>query len=259
MHIVCKAIVNLINYFYLRVYVIFQTRQYLCQLARGTSFLHLFLHSYYKPFSVSTASFTFIVMSVFYTNVSWWFHSGVWVTANLHKSPKTHIILAAFNKTSLTSLHLASFFSSYPVPLPILWRLFQAYQLQQVSLSPSCFILFFSSLASFRGLFIFSFSLNFPLWFAGTEKSSIRQDLFFDAVDYLSVWSSGQNSVICLYLKIPEKFARLILQEGFRSEHKSHFLYGCISEFELQPRYYGHFRTNTLGKGMNLFILLAMG
>ena len=28
-----------------------------------------------------------------------------------------------------------------------------------------------------------------------------------------------------------------------------------VSEFELQSHYYVHFRTNTLGKGMNLFIL----
>ena len=32
-----------------------------------------------------------------------------------------------------------------------------------------------------------------------------------------------------------------------------------VSEFELQSRYYIHFRLYTLGKGMNSFILLAMG
>ena len=32
-----------------------------------------------------------------------------------------------------------------------------------------------------------------------------------------------------------------------------------ISEFELHLCYYIHFRTNTLGKGMNPLILLAMG
>ena len=30
-------------------------------------------------------------------------------------------------------------------------------------------------------------------------------------------------------------------------------------EFELQSRYYVHFRTNTLGEGMNPLILPAMG
>ena len=32
-----------------------------------------------------------------------------------------------------------------------------------------------------------------------------------------------------------------------------------VSEFELQSQYGMHFRTNTLGKGMNPLILLAMG
>ena len=33
----------------------------------------------------------------------------------------------------------------------------------------------------------------------------------------------------------------------------------AVSEFVLQSRYYVHFRANTLGKGMNLLILPAMG
>ena len=32
-----------------------------------------------------------------------------------------------------------------------------------------------------------------------------------------------------------------------------------VNEFELQSRYYVHFRANTLGKGMNPLILPAMG
>ena len=32
-----------------------------------------------------------------------------------------------------------------------------------------------------------------------------------------------------------------------------------VREFELQSRYYAHFRANTLGKGMNPLILPAMG
>ena len=32
-----------------------------------------------------------------------------------------------------------------------------------------------------------------------------------------------------------------------------------VSEFVFQSRYYGHFRANTLGKGMNPLILPAMG
>ena len=32
-----------------------------------------------------------------------------------------------------------------------------------------------------------------------------------------------------------------------------------VHEFILQSRYYAHFQANTLGKGMNPLILLAMG
>ena len=32
-----------------------------------------------------------------------------------------------------------------------------------------------------------------------------------------------------------------------------------VSEFELQPRYYVYFQTNTLGKGMNLLIQSVLG
>ena len=32
-----------------------------------------------------------------------------------------------------------------------------------------------------------------------------------------------------------------------------------VNEFEIQSLYYVHFRTNTLGKGMDLLIFLAMG
>ena len=32
-----------------------------------------------------------------------------------------------------------------------------------------------------------------------------------------------------------------------------------VSEFELQSRYYVHFQTNTLAKGMSPFIVPAMG
>ena len=32
-----------------------------------------------------------------------------------------------------------------------------------------------------------------------------------------------------------------------------------VSDFELQPRFYVHFRANTIGKGMNSPILTAVG
>ena len=43
---------------------------------------------------------------------------------------------------------------------------------------------------------------------------TIRQVLFL--VDYRKVWSFGRVQVICLYLKIAEKFMRLILLDGYK-------------------------------------------
>ena len=70
---------------------------------------------------------------------------------------------------------------------------------------------FFLSLAKSRYLSLFSYSVNFPLWLAGTAKSTIRQVLFVVAVVVYKIWLSGRDLVIRLYLKIPEESVRLIL------------------------------------------------
>ena len=43
------------------------------------------------------------------------------------------------------------------------------------------------------------------------------------------------------------------------SQVKAMYFWIVVNEFELQSRYYVHFRKNTLGKGMNPLILSAMG
>ena len=59
------------------------------------------------------------------------------------------------------------------------------------------------------------FSLIFTLWSVGTAKSSIRQILFFFSTMFLYwFWSSVQESVIGLYLKIPDNFIHFILHDG---------------------------------------------
>ena len=60
---------------------------------------------------------------------------------------------------------------------------------------------FFNSLARSRYLSFFSYSLCFILWSAGTAKSTILKILFF--CDYYKIWSSGRDSVIRLYVKVP--------------------------------------------------------
>ena len=51
---------------------------------------------------------------------------------------------------------------------------------------------FFSYLARFRYLSLFSFPFNFTLWSAGMAMATIRQVLFF-LVDYHKVWLSGRD------------------------------------------------------------------
>ena len=52
---------------------------------------------------------------------------------------------------------------------------------------------------------LFSLSFSFILWSAGTAKSG-----FFVVVDNHSVWSSGRDEMIHLYLKTPERFMRFL-------------------------------------------------
>ena len=71
-------------------------------------------------------------------------------------------------------------------------------------------LFFFSSLARFRFLSLFHFLLIL-LWSVRTEKSTIWHVLFF----LLTIIRSNRDWMICLYLKIPENFVHLILQDGF--------------------------------------------
>ena len=63
--------------------------------------------------------------------------------------------------------------------------------------------------------------------------------------------------IICFYL---EFFPLISLGKSSRDVEVN--VMDCdivVNEFELQPRYYVHFRTNTCRKDINSFILLAMG
>ena len=71
---------------------------------------------------------------------------------------------------------------------------------------------FFWSLGSFRYLSLFSLSFIFILCSDETAKSIIRRVHFF--VDYFWVWLTGRDKVIRLYLKIPDRFMRLIFQDN---------------------------------------------
>ena len=54
-------------------------------------------------------------------------------------------------------------FGWFPVPVPVLWWLYRAHQLQLVSPSFSCSVVFSRSQARFRYLSLFSLSLFYPM------------------------------------------------------------------------------------------------
>ena len=79
----------------------------------------------------------------FYTNVSWWFLTGIQVTASFLKSPGLFLIFWPI--IIIMFFECFIFFLLFPyhsVPLSILWWLHWAQQLQLVSSSLSCPIAF---------------------------------------------------------------------------------------------------------------------
>ena len=62
-------------------------------------------------------------------------------------------------------------------------------------------------------IFTLLFTFNFTLWSVGNTKVQNSASSLF--VDYYKIWSSGRDLVIRLYLKIPEEFVCLILQDRF--------------------------------------------
>ena len=74
---------------------------------------------------------------------------------------------------------------------------------------------------------------------------------------YLSIYLSISEYIciyvnISLFLSIYRGYPRGVIAKAMDCGIVVH-------EFVLQSRYYVHFRANTLGKGMNLLILPAMG
>ena len=100
---------------------------------------------------------------------------------------------------------------------------------------------FLNSLAMSRYLSLFSPSFSF--YFVVSRNGKVLNlagslfsfffFLFFFFV-YHSVWSSGRDWVICLYLKIPENFVWLIFLDGFRVVH---IPFGRMVKFKLLAQF----------------------
>ena len=92
---------------------------------------------------------------------------------------------------------------------------------------------YFNSLSRSRYLSLFSHFLNFTLWSAMRAKSTILQVLFY-FVDYFKIWSSGQDLVISLYLKVPEEFVRITLKDRFLVVH---IPFVCMLKLQLLAKF----------------------
>ena len=82
-------------------------------------------------------------LRVFLISVSWWSLTGVWVLAILLESPGLFSVFCPIlSVLSIGWSPLVILFPSPPVPVPILWWLYQEHQLQLVSQSLWCSIFF---------------------------------------------------------------------------------------------------------------------
>ena len=123
-----------------------------------------------KSSSLSSKRFGIIIIvysfRVFHISVSWWFFTGVWVTACLLKSPGLFSVFWPFLIMLLFGWSpLGRQLLNLPGPIGIIVTLM--------------FHSFFNSLARSRYLSLFSHSFSFILWPAGTPKSRILQIFFF--------------------------------------------------------------------------------
>ena len=135
---------------------IFEGFPWSVQYGKKIVYIVNWLNSYYSPPHLILLLFFFFLLRVFfYISVSWYFYTGVWVTANYLKSSGFFSVLwpisimLEFRWSLLTLL-----FPNPPVPTLTLWWLYRAQQLQLVSTSLSCRIGFFPVLLQGLGTYI---------------------------------------------------------------------------------------------------------
>ena len=178
------------------------------------------------PWGVCPSSLLVVLfnsLKSFYMSVSWWFSAGVWVTVSLLKSPGLFSvfwvisIMLQFGQSPLVSL-----FPSPQFLATILWGLTKStnYNWYNRQFHVPQFFQFPGKVQVL--IFLFAFS---QFYFMIRQDSKLHNPssslffFFFFFVDYYKVSSSGRDKVICLYLKIPEEFVRLVLQNIFWVMH----------------------------------------
>ena len=110
---------------------------------------------------------------VFHISVSWWFFTGVWVTASLLKCPG----LVLSNAVWIVSTRPLTSKSSRPFNNPLVTV--PNAPITIGTIVTFMFHSFFNSLARSRYLSFLSLSFRFILWSAGTAKSTILQYYYY--------------------------------------------------------------------------------
>ena len=91
------------------------------------------------------------LLESFSTSVRWWSFTGVWLIPSHQKFPGLFFVfwlISIIPKSGWSPVVI--WFLSLPVYLPSLWGLFRAHTLQLVSLSTSCYIVFYLLFYSFE-------------------------------------------------------------------------------------------------------------
>ena len=172
-------------------------------------------------------------------SVSWRCFIGVWVIADFRKPPE--LFPANLINAVIWMVSVRPPISNPSSPLFKLLGTVPSASITTGITVTLMFHCFFSSLARSKYLSLFSFSLILTLRSAGMTKPSIRKTLFFSFLhffffflNYPSVWFSGRDYEIRLYLKIPENFMRLILQDGFWFVQ---IPFGCMVKYQFLAQF----------------------
>ena len=136
-----------------------------------------------------------------YTGVSWWFSTGVWVTAKYHQVFWTLLsILVNLNNDVVLIISTRSLLYKSCCPCTSLWWQYRARILHLLSQLPSCsIVIFFSYFARSTYLSLFKFFLQYyPVVRRNGKIQYLANSLFF----FLNVTTSNRLAEIRWYVCI---------------------------------------------------------
>ena len=157
---------------------------------------------------------SFYSLSVFRISVSRWSFTWLWMTINLLMSPGLFSLfwtISIMQYFEWSPLVLISKSSSPFINLLVTIKRTNDNRYNRYFHIPQ----FFQFPNKVQVLIILFACFQFYSVVSRGGKVTVQQVLFFFFANYHKVWSSDRDKVIRLYLKIPEEFVRLILQDRF--------------------------------------------